>query len=66
MVTRQKDEILQDRESLSTEVTKLKTHLEQQQKLLIELGIVLCVIVFSTLYQRYNTVELVQSDTRVF
>lgn len=37
MVTRQKDEILQDRESLSTEVTKLKTHLEQQQKLLIEI-----------------------------
>jgi prefoldin subunit 5 len=66
MVTRQKDEILQDRESLSTEVTKLKTHLEQQQKLLIDIGIILCVIVFSTLYQIYNTVELVQSDTTVF
>ncbi|CAG2195537.1 unnamed protein product [Mytilus edulis] len=37
IVTRQKNEILQDKQSLETEVSKLKTHLEQQQKLLIEI-----------------------------
>lgn len=38
MVTKQKDEILNDKQSLDKEVSKLRIHLEQQEKQLIEIG----------------------------
>ncbi|CAC5396967.1 unnamed protein product [Mytilus coruscus] len=62
IVTRQKNEILQDKQSLETEVSKLKTHLEQQQKLLIEIENTKLTLEKDLKENKANAISILQSE----